>query len=80
MHQTLEKKINTYFPNRFAFMITKTNGKPLLKRGAGLVGKACRTDINLIFSECEKKGSTKKERAKKQNLCASQPENQSATL
>jgi two-component sensor histidine kinase len=54
VHQALEKKINTYFPNRFAFMITKTNGKPLLKRGAGLVGKACRTDINLFSQGTQK--------------------------
>lgn len=54
VHQTLENKINTYFPNRFAFSITKTDGKPLLVRGTGLVGKACRKDINL-FS----KGSNK---------------------
>ena len=60
VHQTLEKKINTYFPNRFAFMITKTNGKPLLKRGAGLVGKACRTDINLFSQGVKKKGAQKK--------------------
>ena len=54
VHKTLENKINTYFPNRFAFMITKTNGKPLLKRGAGLVGKACRTDINLFSQGTQK--------------------------
>jgi len=54
VHQTLENKINTYFPNRFAFMITKTNGKPLLTRGAGLVGKACRTDINLFSQGTQK--------------------------
>ena len=54
VHKTLENKINTYFPNRFAFMITKTNGKPLLKRGSGLVGKACRTDINLFSQGTQK--------------------------
>ncbi len=59
IHKILENKINTYFPNRFAFMITKTNGKPLLTRGAGLVGKACRVDINLFSQGVGKKGELK---------------------
>jgi hypothetical protein len=54
VHQALENKINTYFPNRFAFTITKTNGKPLLVKGTGLIGKACRDDINLFSQGTQK--------------------------
>jgi signal transduction histidine kinase len=54
VHQVLENKINTYFPNRFAFTITQTNGNPLLIRGKSLIGKACRDDINLFSQGTQK--------------------------